>query len=1072
VALNNIPGGPPGGLFYITVPLRDLSIVNYGPSGVGGVEVGQRLLPVPRVFNVTCPRTAEAVAPGAVLPALDTSTTPPAPAAVTVVRVAAVDYAAPLVEGEAAGGDGGGGADALVGAGDAPLSAGGGGGGGAPAPAAGATARAFSVLLTAPCGGGGGAPRTFACGPGMGGAVVTVACPKPVPAPTCLHYVAANNSWTTAGCVVARVDVTSILCACDRLADFGTRFAALDDAPPYVFVAPAPVLALRAVAPPAALYATLALLLAGALACGVGGGARADAAATARWAAALAAAPDVRFAVALREACGEEWVGDAVGGGGGGGSAKVGPALLEGGSGGDGAPTAVPAAVAALLPRRLRAAAAAAQALAAPPLPPPHPISAPEFAAAAARLAAAAGARAPPARTLAAPAAPPPWATLALHLAAAALRAETHGPTLLTLARCVACRPRRFVAASALGGCGGGHPVAAAHALLLALGAAAALYARAFGRAAGGVPAALAPAAASTAPLAPLAPAALAATAVAAAALAGAAAAALRAAGGEAARAAAAARFPSLTRELSRRAAFRRALAWAEWPEGGGGAPLLVHPFAAREVPDAPPPRGGAAALAAALFSGDGAPRAAPAPPPEPAAALAAWLLWGAAAPLRAPAALLPALFLPRASSQRVPLSTAWAAVEWELRFSPSAHSRHGRSALLAPLLGVALPWAAALFSAYYAALFGARNGAAAGASLLAAWAATVALYFCAAQPAAALARALLRAAPPALARAAAPGAAARALCCAPHRSRRPGAPLEALAELTLPAAGATSPRAAADAILAGAAAAALLDDARAGDAPPRDDDALGAALLYVALCLACAGAPPRWTPPQAAREGAGEPRRDARESAAAKSAAPRSGDGGEDVASVDDASSYGAPSSAAAPGSVPGAPSPEPVRAGAAAPVTSDAASVLSGFSGASEGGLITAGAARAWAARARYEGAAGTPAASGGGSAPLLRPLPLPPRARPPPLIAAAAGALRGAARGVLLRVPALLPPPGNAPRGAPRAAHFFPLGPRPEGAGGAFSPENQAAVRRAAAAARMLRAGAPPQPPPPSA
>jgi hypothetical protein len=40
--LSRIPGGPPGGLFYITVPLRDLSIVNYGPGGAAGVEGGAR----------------------------------------------------------------------------------------------------------------------------------------------------------------------------------------------------------------------------------------------------------------------------------------------------------------------------------------------------------------------------------------------------------------------------------------------------------------------------------------------------------------------------------------------------------------------------------------------------------------------------------------------------------------------------------------------------------------------------------------------------------------------------------------------------------------------------------------------------------------------------------------------------------------------------------------------------------------------------------------------------------------------------------------------------------------------
>jgi hypothetical protein len=103
VALNSIPGGPPGGLFYITVPLRDLSIVNYGPRGAAGVEVGQSLLPRARIYNVSCPLQLGDAVPARALPALDVSLSPPAAATVTIVRGFSTAYDAPVVEGEAAG---------------------------------------------------------------------------------------------------------------------------------------------------------------------------------------------------------------------------------------------------------------------------------------------------------------------------------------------------------------------------------------------------------------------------------------------------------------------------------------------------------------------------------------------------------------------------------------------------------------------------------------------------------------------------------------------------------------------------------------------------------------------------------------------------------------------------------------------------------------------------------------------------------------------------------------------------------------------------------------------------------
>jgi hypothetical protein len=263
VALASLPGGPPGGFFYITVPLRDLSIVNYGPKGAGGVEIGQSLIAPSPVINATCPLAARV---GAAVPALNVATRPPAPVRVVVVSTGAVPVVAPGIDvGEP---DGALGADGLVGSdGGAALSAvvdGGGLGGNN------AVANAPTFLLSADC----GAPygnRTFACGPGMGGTTVTYACPRAAPAPSCLYYDKPSKKWTTAGCSVARVDLTSIICACDALRDFGMRYAALDDAPLRVFVSAAPTVRTSLFPAAALLYAAMGVVLCCMGACGVVG---------------------------------------------------------------------------------------------------------------------------------------------------------------------------------------------------------------------------------------------------------------------------------------------------------------------------------------------------------------------------------------------------------------------------------------------------------------------------------------------------------------------------------------------------------------------------------------------------------------------------------------------------------------------------------------------------------------------------------------------------------------------------------------------------------------------------------
>ena len=278
VAMSSLSGGPLGGLFYITVPLRDLSIVSWtAGGGAAGVDVGQGYISRSPVFNVTCPASAAAGVVGAFVSAVDVSLSPPMPAplSVRVAHVSSVVAAAPAVTEVV---------DAS-GVGDAVGSMAGGGGGGAgaaPISVGGDTLVASTLfVLQADC----GAPygnASFACGPGMGGEVVTFACPRASPTPTCLHYDKPTGAWTTAGCTVAAVQVTSILCACDHLADFGTRYATLDNAPPRVFVTAAPGLGFAVLPPAAALLALVAGVLAcmcGAAACGQGGRGAADRAA-------------------------------------------------------------------------------------------------------------------------------------------------------------------------------------------------------------------------------------------------------------------------------------------------------------------------------------------------------------------------------------------------------------------------------------------------------------------------------------------------------------------------------------------------------------------------------------------------------------------------------------------------------------------------------------------------------------------------------------------------------------------------------------------------------------------------
>ncbi len=578
--LSSIPGGPPGGLFYITVPLRDLSIVNYGPGGAAGVEVGQSLLARSPVINATCPFSGTARV-GAVVAALNVAAAPPAPVNVVIASVGTVPLSAPSLD--VATPAGGAEEDGLAGGGGGGGEGGGGGGGDAAISPAGGEAGlldAPTFLLVADC----GAPygnRTFACGPGMGGTTVSFACPKAAPVPSCLHYDKGSKSWTTEGCAVARVDLTSVLCACDHLADFGTRFAALDDAPLRVFVTAAPNVQFYLLSSAGLLFGVLAAVL---CAMGAGGlaarGASGERGARAALLSALRADAEVVLLGRLgawSEAAPRRF---------GASAAAVAPhpakppASAEHplGSATDADDNGARDALlrlakgwlwaGAVATPPLRGPLGASSGLALPPAAAPLRPWAEALRFSATSAAAGAGSTAPGAS-------PPPAPSVSdvAALSLARLRAGAHGPALFHVAALpAACAGRR--------GGGGGGGALLGHALLLGLGVTAALYAKVFGRLSTAV-VSLRP------PLAPIGGGALVALAFASAAALGVLLGALMWLRAESAAAALRLQFPALAAEDELRRAFSVAVrgAGSDWASLREGALVLDARVREREPP-------------------------------------------------------------------------------------------------------------------------------------------------------------------------------------------------------------------------------------------------------------------------------------------------------------------------------------------------------------------------------------------------------------------------------------------------------------------------------------------------------
>ena len=208
--------------FLITIPLRDLSIVNYDAAKgqVTGVFMeGADAIPRP-VFNVTCPTgLREQQLPMTAYPALMLGAGSATPATVVVQSMLMLSYTAPIsASPPRASVDSG--AAALAGAGASRMMQ-----GVLSTAASTATATSPAYILQADCGTIG--PRAFMCGPGMEGKVVTYQCPGLAPVPSCVWFDASKGGWSNAGCQVASSSDTAVVCACTHLTDFSIRFAAV-----------------------------------------------------------------------------------------------------------------------------------------------------------------------------------------------------------------------------------------------------------------------------------------------------------------------------------------------------------------------------------------------------------------------------------------------------------------------------------------------------------------------------------------------------------------------------------------------------------------------------------------------------------------------------------------------------------------------------------------------------------------------------------------------------------------------------------------------------------------------------
>lgn len=132
------------------------------------------------------------------------------------------------------------------------------------------------------------------CGPNSGGVVVTYACPKAVPVPKCYRFDEAARVWTTDGTRVVGVGPTSVNCSTVHVADHAVRFVTLPQVMGDVFYKQGPLTQVSVFYSSPLFYVTAAVVFALCAAGALLESSRYDGALR-RWAAALAAHPEVAW---------------------------------------------------------------------------------------------------------------------------------------------------------------------------------------------------------------------------------------------------------------------------------------------------------------------------------------------------------------------------------------------------------------------------------------------------------------------------------------------------------------------------------------------------------------------------------------------------------------------------------------------------------------------------------------------------------------------------------------------------------------------------------------------------------
>ena len=239
-------------IFFIEVPLRDVSIIRYRGASSFTIDAGdsgvQQL-----IYNLTCPASPKGLIINGTYPSFVTlangnatlfAAASPQELSLKLLNITSLAFSSPLyyINSPSAGSD-----TSVL----APVI-------GSPALSTVEPQRigdaGFAYTFSAPCGGPYGA-LSFVCGPGSGGLPITFRCPAAEAVPMCLVWQdsgGGGGAWTPkGGCTVAATSLTTVTCACAASTlplAVAVRFTTLPRVGPNIFAAVTPVLISRSVA--------------------------------------------------------------------------------------------------------------------------------------------------------------------------------------------------------------------------------------------------------------------------------------------------------------------------------------------------------------------------------------------------------------------------------------------------------------------------------------------------------------------------------------------------------------------------------------------------------------------------------------------------------------------------------------------------------------------------------------------------------------------------------------------------------------------------------------------------------